>query len=169
MYLIKCSQLKAYPRILEFFNGQISKCDPIVTQLNLYLDSCGIIRVKSKTRKLDSDVYIQSPILLSRDCNLTKSIVWDLHMNMNHAQVYKILAALRKEFYVPKAYSTVKSIIGVCIKCKRLYGRGISVNTNAYPDFRINPGKRPFETVMIDTIGPYNISDNNGSLKKSHT
>ena len=142
-------------------NGQISKCDPIVTQLNLYLDSCGVIRMKSKCRKLDSEVYIQSPILLSTTCNLTRSIVWDLHRDMRHAQVYKILAALRKEFYVPKAYSTIKSIINACLLCKRLYGRGMLVNTNAYPDFRINPGTRPFTTVMIDTIGPYDIVDNN--------
>ena len=164
-YLIKCSQLEAFPKVFEFFNGQIIKCDPIVTQLNLYVDTFGIIRMKSKCRKLDSEVYIQSPILLSKNCQLTKSIIWDLHLKMRHAQVYKIIAALRQEFHVPKVYSTIKSIINSCIMCKRLYGRGLVSNTNAYPDFRINPNRRPFATIMIDTIGPYEILNNNTRVK----
>lgn len=37
-YLIKAAQQRAYPKVLDFFQGKVSKCEPIVTQLNIFLD-----------------------------------------------------------------------------------------------------------------------------------
>ena len=164
-YLIKAAQQQAYPKVLDFFRGKVSKCEPIITQLNLFLDRNGIIRVKSKLGKLESETYTLTPILLSKSCQLTEAVIEDLHLEMKHGQIYKLLAALRKEFYVPKAYSLVKLKTKNCVMCRQLYGRGMTFNINNYPNFRINPSKRPFSTIMIDSIGPYHVQEGNSTVK----
>ena len=165
-YLVRVAQQQSFPKVLDFFYGKLCKCEPIVTQLNLYLDNHGIIRVKSKFRRLESDTLSRAPILLSRSCRFTRLIIEDLHKRMRCAQTFKLLASLRQEFYVPKAYSVIKNVIKNCVNCRLLHGRSVAVNVNDYPDFRINPGRRPFTTVMIDTIGPFNV--NVGNCQHKH-
>lgn len=165
-YLIKTSQHLSFPGVLDFFRGNRAKCEPLVTQLNLFLDEDGIIKASSKLRKLESETLSKTPILLSRSCYLTKLIVRDLHLRMRCAQMFKLLASLRNEFYIPKAYTLIKNMIKNCMICRLMHGRGLAIKVNDYPDFRINPGKRPFTTVMIDTIGPYKINTGNIELKQ---
>ena len=165
-YVIKVSQRLSFPGVLDFFLGRVSKCESIVTQLNLFLDNNGIIRVKSKFRKLESESPTKMPVLLSKEGHITKLIILALHRKMRCAQTYKLLASLHIEFYVPKAYSVVKSVIKNCIICRKLHGRSPAVNVNDYPDFHINPGRLPFSTVMIDAIGPYTVRVGNENQKQ---
>ena len=161
-YLIRKSQERAYPRVFQFFNGELKKADPIVTQLNIGLDRKGILRVKSKLGKANDALQVRSPMLLSKSCNITKSIIADQHQFMQHAQVLKLLASIRRNFYIPNAYSTVKKSFHRCVICKKNHGRSLRVNTNDYRDFRVDPGSRPFTTVMIDFIGPYYVKNELG-------
>ena len=167
-YILRHTQKKSFPNVFKFFNGEISKCDHMVTQLNLSLDQKGLIRVKSKLRKLNDKTLTSCPILLPKNCNTTNSILWDLHDSMEHAQTYKMLAVLRRQFYIPSAYSVVKKFIKNCVFCKSLYGRPIAVNVNDYRDYRINPEKRPFSVVMIDSAGPYHILDGKSDTIKTY-
>ena len=169
LMLIYGSQKRAFPEIFCFFEGKTTKCPPMITQLNLVQDSDGILRVKSKLENIESEKFIPSPILLPKSCCITKSIILDLHKTYQHGQVYKLLAALREEFYVPTAYSVVKRIISRCFTCKRLHGHTIKTNTNSYRDFRINPGKRPFNTVMMDFITNFAVKiDDRGDTQNYH-
>ena len=90
-YVIKVSQQLSFPGVLDFFLGRVSKCEPIVTQLNLFLDNNGIIRVKSKFRKLESESLTKMPVLLSKEGHITKLIILALHRKMRCAQTYNFL------------------------------------------------------------------------------
>src|SRR5678816_211130 len=90
----------------------------------------------------------KNPILLHKNHSLTDIIIKELHVKMKHTGVYKLLAIIRKEFYIPTAYSVVKKNIKNCIKCKLMYGRTIKINQNHYKDYRINPSQIPFREIF---------------------
>ena len=161
-YIIRKTQEGAFPEVFKFFRGECSKCLPIVTQLNLILDRKNILRVKSKLRRKEEEL----PILLPRDCQIAKSIINDFHRTMHHAKVYKIMNVLRQQFYLPKAYSTIKAAIKDCVLCKKLHGRSIKCNVGDYRDFRVNPSRRPFSSVMCDSVGPFVIKNEGGGERK---
>ncbi len=165
-YLIRISQMKSYPEVYEFFNGAARKEVPIITQLNLFIDPLGMIRVDSKLKRLNAKFQQRCPLLLDRKCKITIAMIRDTHAKLLHAGVYRILNVIRKDFWIPKIYSIVKATISKCVNCKRLYGRSIATNQNAYQSLRINPEAVPFRNLILDYIGPFQVKDNTTNGKK---
>ena len=163
--IVRFSQQEHFPDVFSFFMGESLKDAPIITQLNLFLDSNSIIRVKSKMRKLKSDTHERYPVLLCKTSPVTNSIIWDYHVQMLHAGTYKILTELNKKFYIPCAYSTVKKVIQTCIPCRKVNQRPIQINQNDYRDYRVNCERTPFREIMIDHAGPFHVQFNNTPLK----
>ncbi len=167
-YLILAAQRKYYGNVFSFFEDGTVSDIPIISQLNLFLDSDGLIRVNCKFKRFRGDFSQRCSLLLNRKDNITKAIIMDIHIKMLHGGVYKILNILRKTFWVPKAYSTVKTITNDCFTCKRLYGRSIKINQNAYQDLRVNPETIPFRNLSLDYIGPFNINGVSGGKVKTY-
>ncbi len=165
--LIRAAQHKNYKEVHDFFQQKKSTKTllPIISQLNLFIDETGIIRVKSKMKKLKAEFKERCPILLDRNCPLTKSIILDAHEDLNHGGVYNVLSILRKHFWITKCFATVKSILKNCILCKRLNNRSITLNKNAYKNYRINPEMIAFRNIIIDHIGPFYIKKFNKKEK----
>jgi hypothetical protein len=133
--------------------------------MNLFIDDKGLIRVKGKFQNLNAPFSAKNPILLHKLCPLTKALIMDFHAEMHHAGVYKILAGLRKQFWVPCAFSVVKRALGECLVCKRMYGRTVQINRNSYKHYRINPPEVPFREIALDHIGPFNVHGMDGHNK----
>ena len=127
-----------------------------ISQLNLFIDEDGILKVKSKISR-NLEVYTEHPILLDRDSHLTSIIIRDIHLKMNHSGKYTVLSQFRKDFYIFKVYSKVKSVIKDCNRCKRFYNHPIKINQSDYREFRISPKEIPFRSIFIDHIGPINV------------
>jgi len=128
----------------------------LVKQLNLYVDSKGILRVRSKFNRQYSKRIVE-PILLSKVSFLTKSIILDLHSRMNHSGKYVLLTELRFQFYVPNYFSIVKNILKKCTVCQRFNGRQVMLNQSPYRDMRLNPPSIPFRYLYLDHLGPINV------------
>ena len=157
--LVKLSQSSDFADVLEYFENPHSKSPELVQQLNLTVDADGIIRVKSKLRKLQGPVSVKYPILLHKKSKLTNLIISDMHVRMKHAGAYRLLAQLNKEFYIPAAFSTVKKTIKNCVVCRKLYGRTVRVNQSDYKSYRINPSQIPFREIAMDHAGPFDVKD----------
>ena len=157
--LIRMHQNEKFPDIMDYFNSneKILKNIPnSVKQLNIFRDSVGILRVKSKIRHIGKTMH-DYPILLAKNCDFTESIIWDIHHDLNHSGKYSVLSQLRKEFYLPSCFSTVRKILRSCQICKRFNNRSVKLNQNCYRDFRANPENVPFRNIFIDYFGPLNI------------
>lgn len=165
-HLIRSAQLHTFKEVFDYFKGIKSSEPPIVTQLNLFIDNEGIIRVQSKLKNLKASFGERCPILLEKNCVVAKSIIWDLHVILKHAGIYKVLASLRKEFWVTRGFVTVKQILNDCHMCKRLHGRTLKLNQNAYRTFRVNPEMIPYRNVAIDHIGPFTVKNSQGQNVK---
>ena len=160
VYLLHTEQMKSFPEIFSYFKQGFTKLKDIpalVNKYNLFVDTDGIIRVKSKFHKWTYGDK-KFPIFLPRDSPLTTLIVWDAHTRLLHAGCYTMLNELRKVYYIPSYFSLVKHTIKSCIHCKRFNARSIKLNQNAYRDFRVDPPQIPFANLFLDYNGPFKVN-----------
>ena len=161
--LILADQRKHFAEVWDYFSvgfNSLKNIPSLITQLNLFVDNTGIIRVKSKFRNVKN-----FPILMSRDSYLTKLIVSDLHTDLAHAGIYSMLAELRRQFFIPRNFSMVKKVLRECVHCRRFNARPISLNQNLYREFREDPPSTPFRNIFVDYLGPFFIKSENSNSK----
>ncbi|XP_068218822.1 uncharacterized protein [Palaemon carinicauda] len=167
-YLLNNEQRKHYPEVYSYLqHGLNSRKDipPIITQLNVFLDSQGLLRVKSKFKKWNYGLSGNYPLLLHPDSHLTKLIIWDAHLKLLHSGCYSVLTELRKHYYIPKHFSVVKKALKQCVHCRRFNNRYIRLNQNFYRDFRADPPTVPFSNIFMDYLGPFNTKDGKETRK----
>ncbi|XP_068226482.1 uncharacterized protein [Palaemon carinicauda] len=161
-----------FPDVFDYFHSkqkQLKNLPNIVAQLNLFLDSDGMVRVKSKCRRLKEVQHLNKfnyPLLLSKDSMLVPLIIRELHVKLSHAGCYPLLAELRRNFWITHIYSAVKKVLSNCITCKSLNERVIKLNQSHYPEFRINPENIPYRQIFIDHMGPFKIKNDQGNIVK---
>ena len=83
---------------------------------------------------------------------MRKALVIRHHDLKNHFGVEKTLESLRRHYYFPEAKNYVKNHIRRCLECI-IY----KSNRGKQPGFLhpIPPGKRPFEIIHLDHVGPF--------------
>ena len=163
--IIVADQVKFFRDIVDHFNSAktgVRKIPPIVTQLNVFRDSEGILRVKSKSRFGN---YKDYPILISKKSYVAKLIVRDLHKKLSHAPLYTLLGEIRKQFHITAIFSFVKGCLRECVQCRKHNNRRVKLTQNQYRDFRQNPPKIPFKENFIDYIGPFQVYNNSTRSK----
>lgn len=156
--IIKSDQQKLFPDIFRFFSIKTPPkrtIPELVSKFNIFVDTDGLLRVRSKMGKLAKGVISKTPILLSDKGEFTRLLVYDNHRKYNHAGSYYLLHKLKSIYFIIKAYSTVKKVLTNCFHCKRFNSRPIQVNANDYKEWIINPIKQFFSVCFIDYFGPY--------------
>ena len=104
-------------------------------------------------------------MLLGKDGALTKLLVHNYHETLSHAGLYTVLKELRKKFWIPHYYSSVKKIIRRCVSCRRFKERPIQLNQSPYRDFRKDPPQIPFRYLFLDFMGPFTVKGEKGKFK----
>ena len=168
IHIIKRDQELHFPDCTQFFLSEskaLNKIPLIVTQLNVFKDEFSVLRVKSKFKRW-KDHTGELPILLSKNSYLSKLIIRQIHERLNHAGYYSVLGELRKKFWVPCAFSTVKSCIRKCVSCRRFNNRTVKLNQNVYRDFRLDPSNILFRDVFIDYLGPMLVYEGKVKVKR---
>ena len=165
--LIRSDQIKHSPDVFDYFaqSERIqSEIPPIVAQCNVFLDEHGLLRVRSKFKKWNGGVH-NFPILLSKHSDLTKLIIYDAHVKLCHSGVYSVLKELRKHFFIPCHFSTVKRCLRSCTHCRRFNTRTLKLNQSQYREFRADPPRIPFSNIFVDHLGPITVKVNNENKK----
>ena len=128
----------------------------LVNRMNIVLDSGdGLLKVKSKMGKLTKGKISRTPILLIKRSPYTRALTWDFHVKYNHSGTYYLLQKLKQQYFILKAFSAVKEVIGKCFHCNRFNSRPLKVNTNDYKEWLANPRQRFFLHCFVDYFGPY--------------
>ena len=133
-YIIKCEQNIRFPEVMVYMlskNKHVNKIPNLVTQLNLYLDDNGVLRVKAKF-----DKGTLNPILLPKFGELTKLIIKEAHERLGHSGIYAVLKELRSQFWIIHFFSVVKKALRECIICRRMNAQPVRINQNSYRNFR---------------------------------
>ena len=87
-HLISTEQKQSFPDIFDYFRKGLSTLQdipPLVTQLNLFLDDQGLIRVKSKFKTWQHNRDNKFPLLLPQNSHLTHLIIMDTHLRLLHS------------------------------------------------------------------------------------
>ena len=167
--LISEDQRLNFPDIFKFFASKSNKiCDipSLVSKAKIFLDTDdGLLKVKSKFDRWRGEPSFCFPILLSSDSKLTHLIISDMHIKLSHSGCYSVLTSLRKQFFVPKFFSTTKKVLKQCITCKRFNQRPLKLTQNSYRHFRADPPSEPFRFIFIDHFGPFHVKLTNNKSK----
>ena len=114
--IIKQEQKYHFPDEYNFLSNptNLTKDIPsLVTKLNLYIDESGLIKVKCKFKRFSHSFNF--PVLLPKNSIVTNLIIRDQHVKMSHAGCYSLLTSLRRKFWIPSIYSTVKKVLKSCV------------------------------------------------------
>ena len=167
--IIRRDQQIHFPDIFRYFESQRKgrkELPNLVTQLNLYLDQDGLLRVQSKCDNLKkSSKSYNFPLLLSKNSQITRLIISDLHKTLSHAGCYSVLAEMRKRFYIPHYFSVVKRTIKECVLCRRFKERTIKLNQSPYKEWRVCPPNVAYRYIFMDFLGPIEMKSDGKKVK----
>ena len=160
--IIQETQIAHFPEVMAYFsdpNVPKKSVPNLISQLNLFIDRDNVVRVGGKmNRKNSPDPYF--PILLPKSSWITKIIVRECHFSMKHSGVYVVLSHLRRQFWIPNCFTTVKKILKDCIVCRRFNNRTLKLNQSPYKNLRLNPTNMVFNFSFIDYAGPFFVKIN---------
>lgn len=114
-------QVRNFPNLFEFLHSKtkhLRDIPSLVSKLNVFIDTDGLLRVKSKFDRWKSNPNYSHPILLAKDNLLTTMIIRDTHIKFAHAGCYGVLTQLRMKFFIPSPFSSVKKVLKECLTCK---------------------------------------------------
>ena len=157
LHLIKIMQAEAFPQELAYLNGSRTIGIPArVRDMNLFLDSYGIIRSDGRMGKVDRfDYNLMYPILLApKEHTFTKLLVTFYHKQVQHLGIRSTLTKVRLAgFRLIHSYQCVKSIIKPCFVCKRFNSLSFKYpRMTDLPSDRVNL-VRPYTNVGVDHTG----------------
>ena len=169
-YLVSKMQSECFPEELTFLKSCPSNyhnVPTLVNNLNLFLDSKGLIRTRgriSNYSKFDFDSL--NPVLLGKNHHLSKLIVRSSHFDSNHLGTESTLDRLRQSgFWLPQARHTIKKVLKECIICNKYNSRSFKTSFSPpLPSERVNY-VRPFQHTGVDFTGHFQVMGDN-SLKK---
>lgn len=139
--IIRSEQHKHFKDVFSYFrikDPRLVDIPPLVSQFNIFKDSFGILRIKSKFKKWFGNNH-SFPILLPSKSYLTNLIIMDVHIQLQHGSFYSVLSELRKKYFIPKNFSVVKNVVKQCLPCRRFNSRTIKLNQSCYKEFRYDP------------------------------
>ena len=133
----------------------------LVKDLNLFLDSYGLIRSKGRISKtLYFSDEVKNPLLLAKNHPLTKLITKDAHERCKHLGMPTTISFLRNAgYWVPKARQVTRSILNSCTICKKY--NSLCYKYPPKPDLpkhRVNL-IRPFFHTGVDYTGHLWVED----------
>ena len=131
----------------------------LLKQLDLFLDSQGILRMRTRLQEAVVSYAVKYPVLLPKDHHFTKLLITGTHERLVHAGVRQVMSSVRGFYWVPHCRRTISKIVRSCGKCRR-------VNAGFYPD--PDPPPMPdfrlakvdaFDHIGLDHCGPLYIKE----------
>ena len=140
---------------------------PLCINLNLFLDTKGIIRLYTSLGKCKHLSYdTKFPILLPRNDHVSKLLVRNYHVIDGHAGIGQTLSSVRTRFWIPKLGQMVPQIIKSCANCKIYFSQKYHVPSSPpLPEFRVSDVD-PFKFIGVDMTGHYFVKVGTETVKR---
>lgn len=155
--LLKSAQGDAFAAELKHFTkGKPIQPESCLRNLNLFLDSEGIIRVGGRLRNSNNQFNEKHPIILPKNHQITRLLIEYVHRTELHAGAQATLAKIRTKYWPLGGRSIVRHVIRKCIKCFKAKPIMSQPLMGDLPMARVQPA-RPFINVGVDYCGPFTI------------
>ena len=158
LFLIRKTQRENMPEIYKrLMNNQVI-VDEELSQLNVFMDNEGIIRINSRV-ELDTAVYPQrfAPFL-PRKTALTRILLFHFHVEYKHVCLEAQIAAVRAKVWIPQLRTALKSVQANCNLCNLKRAKPYAPLMAPLPRFRVDPAQQPFEVTGVDCAGPIKVT-----------
>ena len=100
----------------------------------------GILKVGGRIRNSWTSAETKRfPILIPKECPLSRLIIADVHPKMLHAGANATLAEIRRNFWIIHAKTLIRKHIHNCIRCFRYNSRIQAPLMGDLPEERITP------------------------------
>jgi hypothetical protein len=106
------------------------------------------------------------PVILPQG-KLAELITRHFHESNAHVGRNHVLSLLRKNYYIMKGYSMVKSVLGSCVHCRKHHGKPAEQQMANLPKERVDSSVNPpFTYVGVDYFGPMEVKYRRGTVKR---
>ena len=126
----------------------------------------GVLRVGGRLSRAAMPEESKFPVILPRHAHVSTLILRHTHNKTGHGGRNHILSELRKKYWIIKANSAARKIIGECVVCRRQRARIGEQKMADLPQERLEPDLPPFSNVGVDYFGPIEIKRGRTILKR---
>ncbi|GBM58831.1 hypothetical protein AVEN_179368-1 [Araneus ventricosus] len=156
----------------EFYSTEISALrnnkqlqnNSEINSLVPFLDEDSLLRITGRLLEAELCFGEKHPVILPRRFKFTELLVTREHERIGHCGVSATLTQLRKKFWIPKGRQLVKTIIRICLICKRYNAKPADQLSGQLPRDRISQSP-PFQILGIDFTGAILVKDNKETRK----
>ena len=137
-------------------------------QLSPFKDADGILRVEGRLKNMPVfDENRKYPILLPKEHPVSLLITKQAHEDCLHPGHLRVMAEVRKRFWIVGLRSLAKGLGRKCVVCRRWRGSAMEQKMANLPSFRLN-ASYPFENTSIDYFGPFAMKYGHRSRTKAY-
>ena len=133
-------------------NSRLAKLAP-----ELDLES-QLIRVGGRLRRAELDMQAKHPVVLDSKHPITQLLIKEVDQRLGHCGTGRILAEMRRRFWLLRGRQSIKSLQSRCSGCLRRRGQPAVPKMADLPSARLRIGKPPFYSAGVDCFGPFNIT-----------
>nr|XP_027231842.1 uncharacterized protein LOC113823416 [Penaeus vannamei] len=138
---------------------QLKKLNPIKGDDDL-------LRVGGRLTNSQLEEDAKHPVILPHAHHISRLIVESCHLNTGHAGVERVLAEIRRKFWILKGRKFVKSVVYSCVTCKKMFGKTVYQQMANLPRFRVIAYEPPFSRVGVDYFGPFLVKKGHSKMKR---
>lgn len=111
--------------------------EPVLNEMDLFVDEHQILRVKTKIFLRDDEESIRTPAIMSGKHPITKALIEYHHRKSAHAGKQTLMTILREKYWIIKSLVTVKNVVKNCIICKRFSAKPFGTKPTYLPLNRV--------------------------------
>ncbi|KAG1661324.1 Ovochymase-2 [Nymphon striatum] len=115
--------------------------------------SLKLMRLGGRLQYSDLPYSSIHPIIVPHKSYFAKLLILDCHRSHSHCGVSQLICIIRERLWLSRLRSLAKSVVRVCVICRRVNQRACHEIAAPLPSCRINPSP-PFNVVGIDFCGP---------------
>jgi hypothetical protein len=138
-----------------------------IQNLMPFVDQDGIVRANGRLKESNLFTYEQKhPAILPKNHKVSELIVQQAHKDVFHAGYARVVAEVRKKYWIVGVRGIARRIGRTCVVCRRWRGKAFEQTMRDLPSFRLKQGQ-PFETSSVDYFGPFDMKTGYRRKKKA--
>ena len=167
LQILKYLQRKHYiDELQELIYGKPLKRNNKLANLDPFIDVNGVIRVGGRLALAPIAFGSKHQILVPRASAVASLLISHFHCVSGHAGQNYVLSAVRGKFWIPKANSLIRTILGKCVTCRKIHAPLGAQKMADLPPDPVTPGMPPFSFVGVDYFGPFLVKRGRSTIKR---
>ena len=132
--------------------------DPHIMKLCPFFDKGEqVYRVGGRIDKAPIAYDIRHPYLLPKSGHISLLITREKHRHALHGGHMRTAAEVRKKYWLIGDTALSKQVVRQCTTCRRHRAKPVQQRMADLPEFRVTPCSPPFQTTIVDYMGPFNV------------